>query len=689
MNRDTDIAVVGAGCRFPDASTPQEFWRNLDAGTVSVRELSDEDLLAAGVEPGTWADPAYVRKAARLDAPADFAGEFFGYSRAEAEAVDPQQRLFLEVCWEALESAGHGARAGSATGVFAGSHAGPYSARLLAATALRDGWPAALGDVALHLGGLGDFLPARVAYKLGLRGPTAGVQAACASALYSVHQAVLSLLAGECDLALAGGATVLEPETGYRQRPDGSLSADGYCRSYDAASTGTFYSSGVAAVALRRLPDALADGDPVLAVLRGTAVGNHGADRAGFTAPSAAGIADVVGRALEAAGVRGDQLDYVEGHGVGTPIGDRLEIRGLTAGLGPGVPAGRIALGSVKANIGHTGPASGLAGLLSAVHVVRTGRLVPHPLFAAPREPGAFAKSPFHVTTEPRALAGAERFALVNNIGFGGNNAVAVVAAPPAPVRAPAPERPVVRLTLSARNDVELDALAGRLAEAVESGDVPLSDVSTGNVSTGGTPMGDLAHTLRVGRRAFPARRVVTVPAGNPADGPVGLARLAAALRDPVDPAVRSRRAASGQRLAVVVPPGTPGADELLGLLAAAFPRRSALYDAVADVPGKAFTVLVGDGMDAGAHTGPVAHLPARPADAAGAVEELAHEAWLHGVDVDWAALAGSRGRRVPLPTYPFPRERYWALDHFAGQAAAPLPPGDRSRPHPAQGDPA
>ncbi|GES28790.1 beta-ketoacyl synthase N-terminal-like domain-containing protein [Streptomyces angustmyceticus] len=673
MSRDTDIAVIGAGCRFPDASHPYEFWRNLDQGTVSVRELSDEDLLAAGVEPETWADPAYVRKAARLGAPADFAGEFFGYSRAEAEAVDPQQRLFLEVCWEALESAGHGARSGSATGVFAGSHAGPYSARLLAATAQQEGWPTALSDVPLHLGGLGDFMPARVAYKLGLRGPTVGVQAACASALYSVHQAVLNLLAGECDLALAGGATVLEPETGYRQRPDGSLSVDGYCRSYDAKSTGTFYSSGVAAVALRRLPDALADGDPVLAVLRGTAVGNHGADRAGFTVPSAAGIAGVVGRALETAGVRGEQIDYVEGHGVGTPIGDRLEIRGLTVGLGPGVPAGRIALGSVKANIGHTGPASGLAGLLSAVHVVRTGCLVPHPLFASPREPEAFAKSPFHVTTEPGTLAGTERFALVNNIGFGGNNAVAVVAAPPAPERPAAPERPVVRLALSARNDVELDAVARRLADAAESGDIP---------------PGDFAHTLRVGRRAFPARRVVTVPAGAPHDSS---ARLAAALRDATDPAVRCRRAASGQRLAVVVAPGASETGELLDLLAAAFPRRSALHDAVADVPDKAFAVLVGEGLDAGTRTGPVVHLPARPADVADAVEELAHEAWLHGVDVDWAALSGSRGRRVPLPTYPFPRERYWALDRFpesSGREAVPPPPGDGSCPHPAQGDP-
>ncbi|MFC5145879.1 polyketide synthase [Streptomyces aureoversilis] len=672
MSRDTDIAVVGAGCRFPDASNPQEFWRNLEDGTVSVRELSDADLLAAGVEPETWADPGFVRKAARLSGAADFAGEFFGYSRAEAEAVDPQQRLFLEVCWEALESAGHGARSGTATGVFAGSHAGPYSARLLAATAQRDGWPAALGDLPLHLGGLGDFMAARVAYKLGLRGPTAGVQAACASALYSVHYAVLSLLAGECDLALAGGATVLEPETGYRRRPDGSLSADGYCRSYDASSSGTFYSSGVGAVALRRLPDALADGDPVLAVLRGTAVGNHGSDRAGFTAPSAAGIASVVRQALDVAGVSGHQVGYVEGHGVGTPIGDRLEIRGLTAGLGPGVPAGRIALGSVKANIGHTGPASGLAGLLGAVHVVRTGRLVPHPLFKEPREPQAFAQSPFHVTTEPRPLAGEERFALVNNIGFGGNNAVAVVAAPPAPVRPPAPERPVVRLVLSARNGAELDSVARRLADVAESGAVPAQD---------------LAHTLRTGRRAFPERRVVAVPAGRPA-------RLAAALRDATDPAVRSRRAGPAGLFAVVVAAGdAPGADTLLDLLATVFPRRSARYDTVADVPERAFTVLVGDGLDPGGRTGPVARLAACPADLAESVEELAHEAWLHGVDVDWAALAGRRGRRVPLPTYPFPRERYWALDHFPAQAgrqaAAPLPPDGGSGPHPAQGEPA
>ncbi|WP_399084581.1 beta-ketoacyl synthase N-terminal-like domain-containing protein [Streptomyces sp. BBFR2] len=622
MTRDTDIAVIGAGCRFPDAGGPEEFWRNIEGGLVSVRDIPETELYAAGLTSEQFTAADFVPRAARVRGAADFAAGFFGYSRDEAETIDPQQRLFLEVCWEALESAGHPPRTPAPrTGVFAGSHAGPYSARLLAAKADRDGWPAALGDLHHHLGGVGDFTAARVSYKLGLRGPATGVQAACASALYAVHHAVRALLAGDCEMALAGGATVLEPVIGYRRRPDGSLSADGLTRSYDAASTGTAYSSGVGAVVLRRLPDALADGDPVLAVIRGTAVGNHGDQRPGFTAPSAAGVAAVVGDALRAAAVTADRLGYVEGHGIATPIGDRIEIRGLTAGLGgdPAPEPGRIALGSVKANIGHAGAASGIAALLNAVNVVRTGAVPPHPLFSSPREPKSFARSPFTVTTSGRRTGGAP-FVLVNAMGFGGMNAAAVLAPPPAPVRPPAATPALVRLPLSARTREELDALALRLADAVESH---------------AAPVGDLAYTLRVGRTAFAERRVVTAPAED----------LAAALRTPEGPAVRTARVTMPREAALVVPPGRPVAPEVRARLRAAFKGRLTVVPGDAEVPAGAIPVRLPEAADAG-----------------DLIDDAVHTAWLHGVAVDWPALSPDRGRRVALPTYPFRRERYWAL---------------------------
>jgi phthiocerol/phenolphthiocerol synthesis type-I polyketide synthase E len=283
MAAETDIAVTGVGCRYPDAPGPAEFWRNLDQGLISIRDLSQEQLRAAGVGPEQAGAAEFVAKGTWLPGAADFAGEFFGYAPAEAEVIDPQQRLFLECAWEAMESAGHAPNQsdGPVTGVFAGSAAGTYSAAVFAAKTRQYGLAEAIDDLDLTLGGQADFLTSRAAYKLGLRGPAVSVQTACSSSLYAVHYASLSLLSGECDIALAGGATVLEPLAGYRYKPGGLLSQDGYCRSFDSRSTGTSFGSGVGVVVLRRLADALADGDPILAVLRGSAVGNDGAQRQG------------------------------------------------------------------------------------------------------------------------------------------------------------------------------------------------------------------------------------------------------------------------------------------------------------------------------------------------------------------------------------------------------------------------
>ncbi|MDR3033398.1 MAG: polyketide synthase, partial [Kitasatospora sp.] len=299
MTDPNAMAIVGVDCRFPEARGPQEFWRNIAEGRVAVHELDPKDLRAAGLTDEEIAAPDYVTRAARLEGAEDFAAEFFGYSPAEAESTDPQQRLFLETCWGALEAAGHAASAGSLmTGVFAGSGPSTYMTALQVDRARTGGVLSAVDDLGLHLGGLPDYLASRVAYKLDLRGPSVSLQTACSSALTAVHHATLSLLSGECDLALAGGACVVEPLLGYRYRPGDIQSRDGYCRPFDAMSTGTSFSSGVGVVVLRRLADALADGDRVLAVVRGTAVGNDGAARSGFTAPSPAGVARVVSAAL-------------------------------------------------------------------------------------------------------------------------------------------------------------------------------------------------------------------------------------------------------------------------------------------------------------------------------------------------------------------------------------------------------
>ncbi|PYC66839.1 polyketide synthase type I [Micromonospora arborensis] len=658
MSADTDIAIIGVGCRFPDAWTPGEFWGNVRTGHVSTRELSDEQLRAAGVDEAARSEPDFVGVGAALPGAADFAADFFGYLPPEAETTDPQQRLFLEVCWEALESSGHPARPeGPVVGVFAGASPSAYMQALFAAKAAREGLAAAVDDFDLHLGGQVDFLTSRVAYKLGLRGPAVGVQTACSSALYAVHYAVLSLLSGECDIALAGGASVSEPVAGYRYVPGGLMSADGMCRAFDARSTGTSFTSGVGAVVLRRLADAQADGDTVLAVVRGSAVGNDGSDRSGFTAPSPSGVADVVSAALRVAGVSGDQLRYVEAHGSGTSLGDQIELRGLADGIRATTGrTGFCALGSVKVNIGHCGSAAGIAGLIQAVQVAHTGVLPPHPLFEQPRNPGALADSPLYLSREAGVCADADRHVLVNSMGLGGTNVAVVLGAPPAPTRPSAPTGDAVRLLLSARNRTELDAMSRRLADVLDTGELAASDV---------------AYTLRVGRQSFTERRVVTAPAD----------QLAAALRLPRPPAARTVRANRLRPVLVLPPDNTAEAAVLDRLRAALGPALEIADQAVVPAPPGRFTLLLGDGT-----SGRDAHvLPVRPS--ADDVDEALANAWLHGVDVDWAALPDPAGRRVPLPTYPFQRRRYWALDRI-GPMLAPAAPAAATVPVDGDADP-
>jgi phthiocerol/phenolphthiocerol synthesis type-I polyketide synthase E len=651
MSSETAVAVVGVGCRFPDAWTPEELWSNLERGLVSTRELPEDSLRSAGVPDGLLQAPDYVRVAATLPDVDRFAAGFFGYSPAEAELIDPQQRIFLEACWEALESAGHPPHdGGSQVAVFAGASFSTYTTLLYLARARAAGALTAMGDVDLYLGGVTDFLASRVAYRLGLRGPSVGVQTACSSSLTAVHCAVLSLLAGECDIALAGGTGLEAPQVGYCYQPGGLLSEDGYCRAFDIRSTGTAKGAGVGAVALRRLADALADGDPILAVVRGTAAGNDGSERPGFTAPSPAGVAAVVSAALRVAEVPAEQLCYVEAHGSGTPLGDHVELVGLVEGLRATTSrTGYCGIGSVKVNIGHAESAAGIAGLIKAVQVARTGRLPPHPLFERPRDHGLLAESPFHVPTTVEACADPERHVLVNSMGLGGTNAAVVLAPPPAPVRRPAPERGVVRLLLSGRSRRELDEASRRLAEELERKRAAVADV---------------AHTLRVGRPDFAERRVVTGPPE----------QLAAALRLPRPPAARTARAGRSRPLVVLAgPAGRFG--PLPSLLAAALRGEAEVTETMPDpVPVDRFLLLVGTG-----EPGPNRHLlrvepGASRGELAEPLEEALCAAWLHGVTVDWEALAGGAGRRVRLPTYPFERRSYWALE--AAPLRTPAPDG-------------
>jgi acyl transferase domain-containing protein/acyl carrier protein len=497
----TEIAVVGMAARFPGAETLDEFWSLIAEGREGIRALTDDELRAAGVPEASLADPAYVRRQGVLRDVELFDAAFFGYSPREAEALEPSHRLFLECAWEALENAGvDTARFPGAVGVYAGSGDADYARTHLLA---RPEVVAALGHFAVNVGSSKEFFATRVAYKLDLRGPALGIQTGCSTSLVAIHTAAQALIARECDLALAGGASVPIPTTsGYQWQPGGIMSTDGSCRAFDAAATGTAGGSGAGAVVLKRLEDALRDGDPIRAVIRGSAVNNDGALKVAFTAPSVEGQAAVIGEALSVAGVSPESIRYVEGHGSGTELGDPIEIAALTEAFGPHTGRrGFCAVGSVKSNIGHADAAAGVAGFIKTVLSLEHATVPPTAHFRAPNPKIDFASSPFYVsgTAETWEKGDEPRRAGVSSFGIGGTNAHVVLEEAPAPVPS-RPRRPWHVLTLSARTPAALDTATERLAAHLR--------------AHPGLPLADVAHTLQSGRREMAHRRMLVARDG-------------------------------------------------------------------------------------------------------------------------------------------------------------------------------
>jgi len=480
----SDIAVVGMACRFPGAASPGEFWRNLRDGVESITQLSVRDMLDAGLQPAEANDERRVAAASTPVGVADFDARFFGFSPREAKLTDPQQRLFLECAWEALEDAGYDPAGGArATGVFAGASISTY---LL--YHIQPARPSATPsrDLQLLIGNDKDYLATLVAYKFGLRGPALSVQTACSTSLVAVHLACQSLLGHECDLALAGGVTVRLPAgVGYLYEKGGVQSPDGHCRPFDAAAQGTVFGSGAGVVVLKRLADALADGDIIDAVIKGSAVNNDGSLKAGFTAPAEDGQADVVAEALAVAGVEPAAVGYVEAHGTATPIGDPIEVAALARAFraragAAGIPAASCALGAVKSNLGHLESAAGIAGLIKTVLALKHQEIPPTLHFTKPNPVIDFAATAFYVSSRltPWPDGQAPRRAGVSSFGMGGTNAHVVVEqapAPPVTERAPDPaadaphDRPYL-LALSAHDPGALAALARRYGEFLADG---------------------------------------------------------------------------------------------------------------------------------------------------------------------------------------------------------------------------
>ena len=491
---ENHLAIVGMACRFPGARNLEEFWANLIRGVESITRLSDEELLKAGVPAATIARSDYVKAAPVLDDPALFDAAFFGFTPSEAATMDPQHRLLLELSYSALEDAACDTkRFNGRTGVFVGSAMNTYFMNSgLDSRFAEDYIPTLIFNDK-------DFLSTRLSYKLGLRGPSLTVQTACSTSLVAIHLARQSLLNGETDMALAGAVSVRVPHrAGYFYDGAGVVSPDGHVRAFDAGANGTVFGSGGGVIVMKRLEDALAQGDQIYAVIRGSAVNNDGSSKAGYTAPSVDGQADVIVEAIANAEVSAESISYIEAHGSGTPVGDPIEVFALTKAFRNFTQKnGFCAIGSVKTNVGHLDAAAGMAGIIKTALALKHRRIPPTLHYTSSNPEINFSATPFYVNAEAMEWKRKDvpLRAGVMSTGMGGTNAHVVLEEAPAAAPPAWSNEPRV-LVLSARTSSALGTMSANLADFL---------ASPGFQS----PLADVAYALQSGRRQFPCRRFV------------------------------------------------------------------------------------------------------------------------------------------------------------------------------------
>lgn len=496
-----DIAIIGMACRYPQSPNLEAFWHNIRDGVECLTAFTDEELLAAGVEPHLLADPNYVKAYGYLDGIDQFDARFFGFTPREAQSMDPQQRLLLESAWTALEHAGYDPQAIDAVvGVYAGTgQAVYYLQNVLTNREILE----TLGHFQTYIGNDKDFVTTRISYKLNLKGPSFNVQTACSTSLVATHLAVQSLLNGECDVALAGGCSIVSlNKEGYLYLEGGIYSADGHCRPFDAKGQGIVGGDGVGMIVLKRLDDALDDGDTIHAVIKGTAINNDGDDKIGYTAPSVSGQANAIAEAQAIADIDPATITYIEAHGTATPLGDPIEVAALTRAFRQHTDAvNYCGLGSVKGNIGHTNAAAGVAGVIKTVLALKHKQLPPSLHFETPNPEIDFANSPFYVNTALREWrrVGQPRRAGVSSFGLGGTNAHVVLEEAPLRPKTISVNRDYHILPLSAKTPAQLDEAIVNLERYLQS---PSAD------------LGDIAYTLQFGRQQFAHRYAVACRAG-------------------------------------------------------------------------------------------------------------------------------------------------------------------------------
>ena len=499
QNTGLEIAVIGMAGRFPGAKNLNDFWDNLHKGVETISFFTDEELVASGIDPDVLSKPNYVKAYGILKDIELFDASFFDFDSKEAEITDPQHRFFLECAWEALEDAGYDSLSYKGSiGVYAGTGFNRYLFNLYSNQNIIN----SLSNLEISTRNDTDFLSTRVSYKLNLEGPSYTVQTACSTSLVAVHLGCQSLLSGECDIALAGGVSInWYRKEGYFYQEGGIASPDGHCRTFDAKAKGTTGGDGVGIVVLKRLEDALSDGDNIYAAIKGSAVNNDGSFKLSYTAPRIDGQAKVIRAAQLAAEVEPETITYVEAHGTATPLGDPIEVAALTQVFSPYTEKKRFcALGSVKTNVGHLNTAAGIAGFIKTVLALKHGLLPPSLYFEEPNPQIDFDNSPFYVNTELSEwkVNNGPRRAGVSSFGIGGTNAHIILEEAPAGIRKDinsCQSRPWQLLIFSAKTSSALENVTVNLTTHLKHN--PALNLA------------DVAHVLQVGRRAFNHRRIL------------------------------------------------------------------------------------------------------------------------------------------------------------------------------------
>jgi acyl transferase domain-containing protein/acyl carrier protein len=675
VDYDAAIAVIGMAGRFPGANSVEELWDNLLAGRPGLRRLDDNELMAAGVSPAQLADPDYVRTTGSISDHDMFDAGMFGFNRREAEVMDPQHRIFLETTFAALENAGYPAMGMTdRVGLFAGCGFPDYMWNVAFETISEAG-----GALMMAIGNERDSLASLASYKLNLRGPSITVQTFCSTSLIAVHLAAQSLLNFECETALAGGVFIPLPQgVGYAYEEGGILSPDGTARAFDAAARGSVMGSGASVVVLKRLADAIADGDHITAVILGSATNNDGSACAGYTAPGVDGQAAVIADAISFAGIKPETISYVECHGTGTVLGDSIEVAAM-ARVFPDRTDDPVVLGSLKASIGHLDRAAGSSSMIRAMLALRHRILPATPNYQTPNPALATARNTFTVLTENRPWpAGPNpRRAGVSAFGLGGSNAHVVLEEPPtrpAQVERPGPHILVVSGRDQAAADQAVEDLLRHLDRHPEQ------------------VIADVAFTLQQSRSYFPVRRAVVCADATDARHALGDQRRwlsgEARQRNPHVELIMSD-------VETIDPQWWASVEESARLILGDAPVDPSPVD---PSPAGATVVIAGALRRLGIRIGRVSGSDAVPAkvcaaigicgdkpcqaelvitpdpDGSPATQWLARAVarlWQAGAEVNWAALHSGSPRRVPLPTYPFQRRRYW-VDGVAGLISPP-----------------